>query len=452
MNGMRLSETARLLKARHVGGDAVFRSVGIDSRAMEVGALFVALRGPHFDGHDYVVEAGGRGAVGAMVAHALDVELPQLVVRDPRTALGTLAAHHRGRLRIPVIAVTGSNGKTTVKEMLGSILHSLGEVLITRGNRNNDLGVPLTLLQIDDRHAGAVIEMGANHPGEIAVLSRMAAPTVALITNAGSAHLEGFGALEGVARAKGEIFEGLAVQGTAVINADDPHAALWRRLAGAGRNVLTFGVERAADVHADALTVLPDASSRFTLETPQGSVPVTLPLPGRHNVLNAAAAAAAALAAGADLDSIRTGLAAAHGAPGRLQVRAARAGARILDDTYNANPASLAAALDTLAVLPGAHWLVLGDMAELGPEAAALHAQVGRRARASGVERLYATGTLSRDAARTFGAGARHFSDTASLAQALEAALRPGVTVLVKGSRSMAMDRVVGALIAEEVA
>lgn len=452
MSGMRLSETARVLAARHVGADAVFRSVAIDSRTLEAGALFVALRGPRFDGHEYVAAAGARGAVGAMVARALDVDLPQLVVRDTRTALGALAAHHRSTLDIPVVAVTGSNGKTTVKEMLGAILGVRGPVLVTRGNLNNDLGVPLTLLRIEGHHRGAVVEMGANHAGEIAALSRMAAPTVALITNAGPAHLEGFGSLEGVARAKGEIFEGLPAHGTAVINADDAYAAFWRKLAGRARTTLAFGLEGGADVHADAVTVLPDGSSSFTLVTPQGAVPVTLPLPGRHNVVNALAAAAAALAAGADLEALRAGLGAVRAAPGRLQMRPARAGARILDDTYNANPASLAAALETLGGLPGSHWLVLGDMGELGPEGEALHAQAGRQARAAGVERLYTVGELSRSAARAFGAGAQHFPDAGALAEALAAALRPEVTVLVKGSRFMAMERVVGALTSEAVA
>ncbi len=449
MNAMRLTEAAAVLAARHVGADAVFRSVSIDSRTLESGALFVALRGPRFDGHDYVAAAAGRGATGAMVARTLDVALPQLVVEDPRAALAALAADYRSRLHIPVVAVTGSNGKTTVKEMIGAILRETGSVLVTQGNLNNELGVPLTLLRIDADHAAAVVEMGANHPGEISRLSRMAMPTAALITNAGPAHLEGFGSVEGVAHAKGEIFEGLVAGGTAVINADDPYADLWRRLAGRGRRILSFGLGPDADVRAEAVTVQPDASSAFTLVTPQGSVPVTLPLPGRHNVLNAAAAAAAALAAGARPAAVRCALAGVRGAPRRLQVRAGRGGARILDDTYNANPGSLAAALDTLQALPGVHWLALGDMGELGPGAAALHAEVGRRARAAGVERLYAVGELSRGAARAFGAGAQVFADADALAAALGEALRPGVTVLVKGSRFMAMERVVEALAAE---
>ncbi len=447
MNGQGLAAAARLLHARHLGADAVFRSVSIDTRTLEAGALFVAVRGPRFDGHDFVAEAEGRGAAGAMVSRAVQVRCPQLVVRDTRAALGALAAHRRANLAIPVVAITGSNGKTTVKELVAAILGVQGEVLATRGNLNNDLGVPLTLLRIGPAHRYAVIEMGANHPGEIAGLSRIAVPTVALITNAGPAHLEGFGSVEGVARAKGEIFQGLRAGGVAVINADDVHAGLWRSLAeAAGCRVSSFGAEHPAAVRAVRCVAQADATTRFALETPAGSVDIHLPLPGRHNVLNAAAAAAAALAAGVDLAAIRRGLESARGVAGRLQTQTGVAGARLIDDTYNANPGSLRAALETLTTFPGVHWLVLGDMGELGAEAPGLHADAGRVAREVGVERLFAVGALSRDAVQAFGPGARHFSDRDALVTAVRAALRPEVTVLIKGSRFMGMERVVQAL------
>ena len=359
---------------------------------------------------------------------------------------GLLAAAWRARHTMPLVAVTGSNGKTTVKEMIAAILAQRGPLLVTQGNLNNDIGVPLSLLRLDPAHRHAVIEMGANHSGEIAYLTRIARPTVALITNAGPAHLEGFGGIEGVAHAKGEIYQGLSADGIAVVNADDVYAPLWRELVGAHR-MMTFGLKNLSDVRAEWRAEA--GGSLLQLSTPAGGVQIKLPLPGRHNVMNALAAAAAALAAGAALADIKNGLEAMQPVHGRLEPAPGINGAELIDDTYNANPASLQAALDVLAACATRKWLVLGDMGELGEDAAALHEQAGEKARAAGVEALYATGVLSCHAVRTFGAGALHFANHTGLIAALTKQLEHetgGVTILIKGSRSARMEDVVAAL------
>ncbi|WJW75012.1 UDP-N-acetylmuramoyl-tripeptide--D-alanyl-D-alanine ligase [Thiohalobacter sp. IOR34] len=446
MMSMQLSEAAGLLGADLVGADVRFAGVSTDSRSLEPGNLFVALVGERFDGHAYLQQAAERGAAAAAVSRELNPVLPLLRVADTRRALGELAGHWRRRFDLPLVAVTGSNGKTTVKEMTAAILGVGRRVLATRGNLNNDIGVPLTLFRLDGRHQAAVIEMGANHPGEIALLTGIAAPSVALITNAAPAHLAGFGDLAGVAEAKGEIFAGLGPHGVAVINADDRFAPRWRALA-AGHEILDFGLEAPAAVSADWRPV--EAGSELRLRTPQGRVELRLPLPGRHNVMNALAATAAALAAGAGLDEVQQGLSGLRAVAGRLRFLAGRQGARLIDDSYNANPASLGAALEVLRAQPGEHWLVLGEMGELGGDARALHAEAGRQARASGVSRLFGLGPLAAEAVRAFGAGARMYDALDALLEDLGAALDPDKTVLVKGSRSMRMERVVEALAAE---
>ena len=448
---LHLRQVAEALGGRLLGDDGAFDGVGSDTRSLHPGQLFVALRGPNHDGHDYVAAAAARGAVAALVAREVKTELPQVVVADTLAALGQLAALWRGRFDVPVIAITGSNGKTTVKEMLTAILGQGREVLATHGNLNNEIGLPLTLLRLDDSHQAAVIEAGASKPGDIAYLTRIAAPTVAVLTNAAGAHLAGFGSLEAVARSKGEIFAGLTESGTAVINADDVFADLWRDMAGEHR-VLTFALDAEADVRGQWW---PQEVLRNTLEitTPEGELSVVLPLPGRHNAMNALAATAAALTAGSPLDEIRTGLESLRPVPGRLCWKGGLNGTRILDDTYNANPASLAAALEVLVTAPGEHWLALGDMAELGGDAAALHAQAGERAARAGLKRLYAVGELSRQAVAAFvehgnGVGL-HFDNRDDLVERLQEDLRRGVTLLVKGSRAAHMDAVVDALTEE---
>ena len=442
---LRLQELAPLLDGERTGADAVFAEVGIDSRRLPTGALFVALTGPTFDGHDFIAAARERGAVAALVSRFVADPLPQVRVTNTRLALGRLGAAWRSRFTGPLIALTGSNGKTTVKEMIAAILRQRGPTLATEGNLNNDLGAPLTLLRLRAEHAYAVIELGANHPGEIACLTNIARPDVAIINNAGSCHLEGFGDVAGVAQAKGEIFQGLGAEGVAIINRDDPYADYWASL-NPGRRIIDFGLDQPAAVRAERLNA---EDHRFRFITPMGEIDVQSPLPGRHNLRNALAATAATWAVGASLDEIRQGLEGLSGVNGRLQRLPGRQGGAVIHDAYNANPASLAAALDTVGAGPGECWLVLGDMYELGPAAAALHAESGRAARASGFTRLYALGEHSRAAVAAFGAGATHFTEVEALITALSGALQQGgepPTVLVKGSRGMRMERVVAAL------
>jgi len=447
MTALRLSDVAPAIGARHVGADARFERVSSDTRTLRHDDLFVALRGEHFDGHDYLPEAANAGACGALVERDMAVELPLLVVDDSRLGLGRLARHWRERHSARLVAITGSNGKTTVKEMLAAILAHAGEVLATQGNLNNDIGVPLTLLRLDGRHRFAVVEMGANHPGEIAYLTSLAQPDVAVITNAGPAHLEGFGSIDGVARAKGEIYAGLRPGGVAVVNADDPRAPVWYALT-AGRTVLRFGLD--ADCEVRGHWKAQDSGARLVMHTPAGEVEVRLPLPGRHNGLNALAATAAALGLDVPLPAIKAGLESLTPVKGRLQLHHGGDGLAVLDDTYNANPASLAAALRVLMARPGARWVVLGDMLELGDDAAALHAQAGRECRDAGVERLFTVGPLSAAAAEAFGAGAAHFEDWQVLVDVLRDQWRGRTgTVLVKGSRSMHLEQVVSALLAD---
>ena len=442
---LRVQELARLLDGELTGADATFTAVSIDSRRLAAGALFVALTGPNSDGHAFIAAAREQGAVAALVSRFVADPLPQVRVTDPRLALGRLGAAWRSRFTGPLIALTGSNGKTTVKEMIAAILRQRGPTLATEGNLNNDLGVPLTLLRLRTKHAYAVIELGANHPGEIAGLTRLARPDVAIINNAGPCHLEGFGDVAGVARGKGEIFQGLGPEGIAIINRDDPYADYWRGL-NPGRQIIDFGLDQPAAVRGELLDA---ASGQFQLITPAGEMTVQLPLPGRHNLRNALAAAAATGAVGASLDDIRRGLESLCGVGGRLQRLPGRHGGAVIHDAYNANPASLAAALDTVGTGPGEHWLVLGDMYELGPTAEELHAESGRAARASGFSRLYALGEHSRAAVAAFGAGAAHFADAEALISELSDALPQNgasPTVLIKGSRGMRMERVVAAL------
>jgi UDP-N-acetylmuramoyl-tripeptide--D-alanyl-D-alanine ligase len=444
-----LADFASAMHGRLVGVDAGFGAVSTDSRAIGRGELFVALSGPNFDGHDFVAAAAQRGAAAAVVARPLDVALTQIVVDDPLAALQRAAAAWRQVFDIPVVAVAGSNGKTTTKEMIATVLATRGPCHATRGTLNNHIGVPLTLLGLDAHHVSAVIEVGANHPGEVAALVALVKPTVGLVTNAGAEHLEGFGTLDGVARAEGEMFAGLSSDATAVLNADDPYASLWRTMSRAGRCV-SFGTDATADCRAGGTvrTAGPAGlSQRFEIVMADGSIDVQIELAGRHNVLNALGAAAAAHAAGADLVQIRDGLGRMRAVRGRLEVKATSGGACLIDDSYNANPSSLSAGLEVLASLPGERWLVLGDMGELGEAASAAHLTAAVEARAAGVTRLYALGTLTRATVEAFGAGAESFADATELQLRLAAELHSGVSVLVKGSRSNRLERVVDFLV-----
>jgi UDP-N-acetylmuramoyl-tripeptide--D-alanyl-D-alanine ligase len=437
---MTLSAAARALAGRLVGHDADFTAVVTDTRALKAGDLFVALVGPRFDGHDFLPEARQRGAAGALVSREVTTDLPCVRVADTRLGLGRLAAVWRDRFDIPLLAVTGSNGKTTVKGMLAAILARSGAGIATEGNLNNDIGMPLTLLRLRAGDRYAVIEMGMNHPGEIDYLTRIARPSVALITNAGEAHLAGLGSVEAVARAKGEIFAGLVADGVAVINADDAYAGLWRQLA-APHRCLTFGLENPADVSADYQLAI--TGSDMLLKTSLGEISMRLSLLGKHNVMNALAAAATSIAAGVKLDDIKNGLEKLRAISGRLEVKQGANGARVLDDTYNANPSSLVAGIELLREADGERVLALGDMAELGGAAPEIHRRVGELARRLGVHRLYALGELSVSAVAGFGDGAQHYASQEQMVEALRRDMHPRMTVLVKGSRVMRMERVV---------
>lgn len=426
------------------GNSVTVSGVSIDTRTLRHGDLFVAISGPNFDGHDFIDAAKQQGAAAVLVTRKVMTDLPQLIVADTRIALGQLAKHWRQQFTIPVLAITGSNGKTTVKEMLTSILSQQGSVLATQGNLNNDFGVPLTLLRIDKNHKFAVIEMGANHHHEIEYLVSLALPDVALITNAGPAHLEGFGDLDGVAEAKSEIYAGLSNTGTAIINADDQYAAYWQQKC-AGKNTLTFGMQHQADVAGSSRN---DGTNTYlSIVTTAASMDVKFALPGQHNMLNALAAAAAAQAIDVPLADICAGLQSIQPVKGRLQLKQGLSGSRIIDDTYNANPASFNAALDVLATYPGIHYVALGDMGELGENAINLHKQAGEYACESGVTKLFTIGELAQHAAKSFGNGAYSYTEQPDMVSDISAQLSSEVTLLVKGSRRMQMDCVVNQLV-----
>ena len=451
-----LSAFAQSCGGQLTGADAGFSGVSTDSRTLNAGELFVALSGPRFNGEDYVAAAAARGAAGAVVRSPQPAAISQIVVDDTLAALTSGAHEWRAGFSIPLVGVAGSNGKTTVKELIAGILSQVGPCLSNRGNLNNHIGVPLTLFRIGAQHRFAVVEMGADRAGEVEHLVRIGRPTVGIITNAGAEHLEGFGSLEGVARAEGEMVAGLAADANAIINNDDPFALMWKHMTAA--RVSTFGLQTGADFSAAGVRTSIDSSgfvTHFTLHAPQGSVPVELHLAGRHNLVNALGAAAAASAAGVTLTDIARGLGGMRPVPGRLQSKRAASGAWIIDDSYNANPSSVQAAIEVLATLTGQRWLVFADMGELGDYATASHRQVGSQAKAAGIERLFATGTQAKLAVETFGAGASWFADTTELAAALNAELSraaPGfspaeVRMLVKGSRFNRLERVVAALI-----
>ncbi len=426
------------------GNDRKFTGVSTDTRSLREDELFFALEGPNFDGRDYVNTAGASGAAGAVVKRKTDVSLAQIAVDDTRLALGRLAAAWRGQLETTIVGVTGSNGKTTVKELIKACLQQHGPTFATRGNFNNDIGMPLMLVRIKKKHRFAVLEMGANHAGEIAYLSSLAKPEVAVITNAAAAHLEGFGSIEGVSRAKGEILPGLGRDGIAVLNADDDYFSYWASQIEDGQ-VVSFGLGAGADVRAVDIETGVDGSS-FKLQLPDAEQAIALPLVGTHNVRNACAAAAVAHVCGVAPADIKTALESVTPVGGRLQSLSGCNGATLFDDTYNANPLSVVAAAEFLASLPGDNWLVLGDMNELGDDAAGMHHAVGEAARDCGIDRLFVIGELSRNTVEGFGEHGSWYSDADALIDDLSAALSNSVNVLVKGSRSMRMEIIVEAL------
>jgi UDP-N-acetylmuramoyl-tripeptide--D-alanyl-D-alanine ligase len=452
---MMLSGCAETVQGRLIGKDLAITSVSIDTRAIKPGQLYIAIKGHNFDGNEFVNQAEEVGAIAAIVHKGVKTALPHIVVDDTRLALAELAGAWRhslatlGNETLSVVGITGSNGKTTVKEMVAAILAVNDPVLFTIGNLNNDIGVPLTLLRLNEQHRYAVIEMGANHAGEIAYTSKYAQSDVVIITNAGAAHLEGFGSLDGVAKAKGEIIETLNKDGIAVINHDDDYFDYWKSIAGT-RTVLSFGLNSNANVAAKGVKTEIRANNfvtTFELVTELGTVDIILKLAGQHNVVNALAAAAASLALGLDLKQIKQGLENVKPVTGRLQPLFSHLGNIVIDDTYNANSTSLKAGLDVLAKFSGKPWLVLGAFGELGPDSPKMHEEMGALIKASGVVRLLAVGADSKNTVQAFGKGATFFEKQQDLIDALKQELKGDETILIKGSRAQHMENVAAALV-----
>jgi UDP-N-acetylmuramoyl-tripeptide--D-alanyl-D-alanine ligase len=446
MRVMRLSELAGPLAAELVGADCEFTGVSTDSRELQSGDLFVALRGEHFDGHEYLSQAQQGGACAALVSQRVDAALPLLRVADTQDALGRLGAYNRDLFDGPLVAITGSAGKTTAKNLVASVLSCRGRTLATEGNFNNEIGVPLTLLRLAPGCQFAVVEMGAARMGDIAWLCQLGRPSVALLLNAMPAHLEGFGSVERIAEAKGEIFDALGPDDFAVINADQQWAARWRERAGEA-TVLDFGLRAAAAVTASEIRTTGVQGVSFTAHTPAGDTPVRLALPGKHNVATALAAIAVGLACELSIAEIRAGLEAARPVPGRLVTTAAPGGATVVDDCYNANPGSVRAAIDLLAGCGGRRTLMLGAMRELGTDSEILHREIGVYAREAGIDGLWGIGEELRPTVDAFGAGGRFFADREAAVTALPGAFASEDTVLVKGSRGAAMEVLLQALL-----
>ncbi|WP_043695770.1 UDP-N-acetylmuramoyl-tripeptide--D-alanyl-D-alanine ligase [Luteibacter sp. 9133] len=442
---MRLSAVALWTRGRLHGADVEVTGFSIDTRTLKAGDLFVALPGERVDAHDFVAAAAAKGAVAALVTRPVDAPIPQVIVDDTQAALGDLASAARARGNVRVVGITGSNGKTTVKTLTASILSRHGRTHVNAGNFNNEIGMPLTLLAMPEDTEYAVLEMGAGKPGDIDYLAAIARPDIGLVNSIAPAHLERMGTIEGVAETKGALYRSLPADGVAIINADDERfAGFFTNLAGS-RSVLRYALDHRADIGADIVEERIDGT-HFVLSTPHGDGDVHLPLPGRHNVANALAAAAIATALNVPVEKIVEGLEQVPPVAGRLNLEPMPGGWTLIDDSYNANPGSAAAAIDTLALALGERWLVLGDMAELGPEAVKLHAGIGELAHRRGIERLLATGPKSAAAVEAFGPGAQHFATQEALIEAACTQIHEGVTCLVKGSRSSGMDRVVAAL------
>ncbi len=444
----KLVEISRNIQGHLIGADREIKSVCIDSRQIKPGDLYVAIKGERFDGHDFIEQAARDGAVAVVSEKPLDLAIPQLLVSDTRIALADIAAFWRQQLQVKIAGVTGSNGKTTVKEMIASILAVNAPVLSTQGNFNNDIGVPLTLFRLEPRHRFAVIEMGANHIGEIAFTSSRVKPDVAVINNVGPAHLEGFGSLEGIARAKGELIENLAKGGVAVLNREDRFFDFWIKMAGE-HEIVSFGTHQQADVRADNIRMrVADEGfvTEFDLLTHVGKVNITMNLAGEHNVKNALAASAVSLAMGADLQQIRQGLADMQAVKGRLQAKKGKRGEWLIDDTYNANPASLKAGLEVLKLSEREPWVILGAFGEMGQDSQQIHTEIGRLIKSMNIVRLLAVGSDAGYAVEAFGSGATFFDTQDDLIKCLQQQLSGTEALLIKGSRSQKMERVVHAL------
>ncbi len=438
---MMMSQVAQALGASLHGDDVLMTGVSKDTRDIHSGDLYVALKGDRFDGHQFIAEASLSGAVGALVNNTVSLDVPQVQVQDTRIALGELAAHWRKQFTGKLIGITGSNGKTSVKEMCSKILIDhvgASMVLATKGNLNNEIGLPMTLLELTEQHQFAVIEMGANHLGEIDYLAKIAKPDVALVNNAGPAHLEGFGSLENIAKAKAEIYNGLSAGGVAVVNKDDAFSSFWLNYCSTMKIISFSMLDETADVYAKHV-----ANNQYQIIAAGEQADLNLKVPGRHNVMNALAATAITCSLGLPLSSIASSLSAFENIQGRLTAKRSDAGFQVIDDSYNANPLSVAAAIDVLAGMSGNTVLVLGDMAELGKDAEIMHSEIGEKAKSAGINALYATGKLSENAVDAFGENGFYFKNKNDLIKTLNKNLTADDVVLIKGSRSAVMEEVV---------
>lgn len=446
-----LSEIATVVNGRLSGKDLEIVSSSIDTRTLSEGDLYIAIKGQNYDGHSFINKAKQVGAIGVLVGREVKTDLPQIIVNDTRLALAKLAGAWKRKVGVKTVAITGSNGKTTVKEMIAAILAIDAEVLATQGNLNNDIGVPLTLLNLNEQHRYAVIEMGANHAGEIKYSSRYVQPDVAVITNAGVAHIEGFGSLKGIARAKGEIIQSLKQGDVAVLNKDDEFYQLWLEMA-EGKKVITFGVNKTADIRADKIVSgirNNEFVTRFKLLTTCEEISIKLSLAGKHNVINALAAAASCLAVGIGLQQIKQGLEKMKPVTGRLQPVIAEKGNIIIDDSYNANPGSFKVALEVLMQCEGEPWVILGALGEMGPDSVKIHEELAELIKSKNVVRLLAIGSDAKYTSRTFGIGATFFSTQDQLIKELKMKLKGNETLLIKGSRAQKMENIVAALVAD---
>ncbi len=442
-----IAELAEALKAELVGDDAVFSNLSIDSRTLKPGEAYLALRGERFDGHDFAAAAAEAGASALIVERKLELTTPQLVVADAHIAFGEIASLNRQRSKAKVVALTGSQGKTTVKEMIDGILSECGSSLATYANLNNTVGVPLTLLRIEAQHEYAVIEMGANKAGEIAFSANATRPDIALLTGASAAHVEGFGSLQGIVEAKGEIIDSLSAEGVAVLNADDDYVQRWIDRSSHCSTILFSGRNNPqADYRASNVETRRDAGVCFDLVTPQGETEISLNLLGEHNATNATAAAAVAMEAGATLAEVQTGLATVQPVKGRLVKLTGMHGSTLIDDTYNASPSSFKAAIDVLAQFDGRKILIAGDMKELGDESEASHAIVGGYAAERDIDELWVTGEFANVVAHAFGRTAKVFPTQQALIDYCLEQVKEDEVYLVKGSRGAQMDRVIDSL------
>lgn len=449
MKNFYLSDVAQMMQGRFSGQDALYQGISMDSRDLQPGDLFIALKGEQTDGHDYVEIAEKQGAAGLIVDRPVTSKVATLVVEDTCVALAHFAKAMRLRCAIPLVAITGSCGKTSIKEMLYSILSLRGPTLATQGNFNNEIGVPLTLARLRPEHWAAIIEMGARRKGDIRYLMSLAQPTVSLISNASMAHVEIFGSLQSIAEAKGEIYENLSPKGIAIINQDETQADFWRSKMPPGRKVIGFALKNKADIYARDIQ-FEAQHSRCTLWIDQQKIALHLKVPGQHVLYNALAAAAAAHALGIDAQTIQEGLERFSSVSGRLQFKKGPVHSTIIDDTYNANPASMQAALAVLARQSGSKCFIMGDMLELGDQALDYHQAIGLAAKKYGIDKFYGVGKMTRAAAEAFGQGAQYFHDQKSLIEKLLSEIPQGATLLVKGSRGMRMERVVECLMQAE--